>query len=396
MTYTPTLIIPRRVFKEIIEESLQHPATETGAALIGVESKDLIVVVATLRDLVNIERSPGLFKNGGEYQKQLFRWYRKHWDMDRKRSRQQDRQSPPIHWTPSIQLPNGYVPPELDLELAFLGDWHKHPGNMTELSGTDLATIRRILSDPTEKRNQLLSPIVTFYQGGNMGRRIEVARNKVIVSGGDNFNIDWYYTGRYERTTEINPFMVASDHVPSVPPLPWHLKEPQRLDNELMYLGMRGYETTWRVADIDGDSICEMVFAVDSPNWSKQVIVSTSWDYPKTHATIYVLDKVHPQEQVLDEEAVQEEVPEVMEPVEPTGEGEELMQPVEETVAAPQTEPEFEQMVQVQRPSLFSQIKSRIKRPARKSEVQETLRLPKWDNEVHIADLIAKIEDQLI
>jgi|GEM_PF-6503290 len=426
---TPTLIIPRRIFVDIAYESTQHPSTETGAALIGVETKDLIVVIATIPDIVNIHRSAGLFKNGGDYQAEVFRWYQKHWNMARKKSRQMTQ----INWTPSTPLPDGYIPPELDLDLAYLGDWHKHPGSMTHLSGTDIATIRQILSDRTESREQILSPIVTFYKGGNFGRRLDISKNQVIMSSGDEFRINWYYTHRNSRTTEIVPFPVSNKNVPTLPPVSWYLTDPQRFDDELLYLGMQGFETAWRVADINNDSVCEMVFAVNSPNWSKQVIVSTSWDYPKTHATIFITDKVQHQEEVeinstiqedtaeqveileqANDESVEEvsqdiEIPEVIgeaavqevieqvETLEQSAQNSELMQPVEEAVAIPQSEPEFQTFGQPDGTSLFMKIKNRIaKKLVLEPAVQEELRLPVWNKEVYIADLIIKIEEQLI
>ncbi len=276
---TPGLLVPRHIFTKIAAEAALHPKTETGASFVGIETHDLMVILGVIPDEVNIERSPGLFVNGGEYQVELFRWYKKHWDMMRKESRLLENQ---ISWSATVKLPSNYVPPELDFDLKYLGDWHKHPGSMTYLSSRDIRTIGSILSDVEQNRHQLLSPIVT---------KLSVQNDSPLQShevSFDKFRMTWYYSARnMTKPVGIKSFPISNSNLPSLPPVPWHLKDLRRFDDEIMYLGLKGYRVLSRIRDVDNDSICEVVFSIESPWQPKKYLVVTKWDYPESAPQIY-------------------------------------------------------------------------------------------------------------
>lgn len=284
----PLVMVPTRVIEKIDEEARAHPPNETGQSMIGLELENVIIVLDVIPDMVNIRRAPGSLNMGGNFQVEVFNWYKTHWERLRLLSEECK-----ADWAPGKPLPpNWLLPPALNLPLSVVGEWHKHPGNMTSLSGTDLHQINSILRDREQDRHQFMTPIITYDKSSWYSYEYEGP--KLVTKISQRIYKTWYYSSRTSRgPQEIKPRVVANEMVPEMPPLPWYLINLSLMEKEVGLLRSNGYRVNWRIKDVDADGIDEILFGIDHPDWGKRAIVTTRWNYPETAPIIRTIPKAN-------------------------------------------------------------------------------------------------------
>lgn len=293
----PALVVPYRVFEAMVDETMAHPMTETGHAMVGVEIVNplMIAVLGVIPDIEQTMRHGGGFRQGGDDQVSIFQWLSSHWNEMRKASRQQQ-----SDWQFGQPVIKGSVPKQFDLPLGHLGDWHRHPGAYGFYSSTDSGQAESILRDRKGKRAQLLMPIVTIAnQASRLAYGIE-GSDILIQDIGPLLRVRWFYTSRElldkplrgEKIIPIRPIIAPDEQLPWLPPIPWHLMDPCRLRQELSLLKEEGCRVGMAVKEMGGDShVMEICFGVDHPDWKKRLLIITSWDYPKSKPVVKILPK---------------------------------------------------------------------------------------------------------
>lgn len=286
----PKLIVPERVIRAMVDETLNHPPTETGQSLVGLESNpETIIVLGIIPDILDTLRQPGLFSLGGTDQVEIFRWLNRHWEAMRK--------TPSSGLLPPWQLgqiiPKGTIPKELNFPLRIVGDWHRHPGLYKTLSAQDVGTIVSILADPAQKRRQYLTPIAVFEQKRDM--TWSLSGNELVVNQSTNrIRINWWFssTSTPLKIHHLVPLIVPDNQLPWLPPIAWHLTDINRMRTELALLNDAGYNVRWTTKEINGDVyVQEVVFGIDHPSWQKRLLIVTQWDYPKSLPNYQLLEK---------------------------------------------------------------------------------------------------------
>ncbi|OGG08630.1 hypothetical protein A2154_02325 [Candidatus Gottesmanbacteria bacterium RBG_16_43_7] len=280
----PEIIVPRRVFDMIAREAQAHEPTETGQALLGIRTPTQIVILVTVPDLTDTIRQAAYFKQGGSDQVEIFHWHEKHWKA-------MIADTPPMSgWTPTTVVPKGTTPAELRLELYHVGDWHKHPGQLKILSTTDIGTIDGLFADPENRLSEYVAPIITasYYNQALLGERDA----EVTYRFGTELQLNWYYLTKGESIIwHVKPTVVADKCLPWFPPLPWHLNDLERFQYELGQLQSEGHTVRWTVRQMDRDLEMEIIFAVDNPAWTKRLLITTDFDYPKSPPRIQIFSK---------------------------------------------------------------------------------------------------------
>ena len=97
-----------------------------------------------------------------------------------------------------------------------------------------IGTIRDILTDPQYPRHQYVAPLATY----SSHQEVYYTTNNDIVTAylvGEQVQINWYYSHQIAtgHVVTINPTRVENHHLPWLPPIPWHLMQPWRLEAEL-------------------------------------------------------------------------------------------------------------------------------------------------------------------
>lgn len=285
MDQEPQVIVPERVLRAILEETLEHPHTETGQALVGLELEDAIFILGTIPDVLDTVRTPGSLRLGGQDQVEIFLWLRSHWEAMRTNSGQDN-------WKLGQPLSRGEVPKELDRPLRVIGYWHRHPGNYRELSPTDLREVENMLKDPNQRRDQVLAPIIT-YEPVEQLLTSYLGRDLILRYVADEVRLTWHLFRRDSpEEVEMKPVIVPDNYVPWLPPIAWHLTNVRRMQLERSLLQQSGYRVRWLVKEMNGDPLIqEVVFGIDHPSWHTRILIVTPWDYPKARPTLQLLSK---------------------------------------------------------------------------------------------------------
>jgi hypothetical protein len=296
----PTLTLAQRVVDKIVANALIYQ-TETGEALIGFAlpaagrpEPDLYVLDTIAPDETAI-RQEVYFEQGDAYQGAVFNWLHDNWKRMRASMR-------------VISADN--AAPKWDAPLLHLGDWHKHPGTLVEPSWGDTNTARRRLRDQEVDNPQILAILATVWdrawaegsapdvpnlaaEGTSTGEDFSDAPDEFRPEGGTAqplkipvddstlVRIDcWYMSRLTRRFVRVTPVVVPNNQLPKLPPIGWHLADPDRLAAEVAALKAAGYSTT--VEEFDADrvppkEVCIMLARQTSRN---VLILITEADYP--------------------------------------------------------------------------------------------------------------------
>lgn len=348
----PQVVIAQRVIDKLVRGALLYPEPETGEAMVGLvipregHVEPDIYVLDTISPGERAVREWGMFEQGDDWQGDVFHWMYVNWEAFRELRRSSYGNALAAKW---------------DIPLTHVGDWHKQPGDMTEPSGGDTQTARRMIEDAETPVEHIVAPIVTMYplapaplfgavladaqvsagetppEGAGeepaapageehapavdrpetpppaaMPENQPNAIVKTLKDEGWDIRIDfWYMSKRLRQFVPVTPVVWPDDRLPAVPPVAWHLAHPRRFDQEVSLLTDAGYAIDVVRWDADGKPPYEICFSVYKPGGTHVFLLVTSVDYPVTQPAV----RVAPLVSVAEDEDVFEKLYEASEPV---------------------------------------------------------------------------------
>lgn len=135
------VILAERELARIESECLTHADTETGGALPGRAIDDAIVIPFTIAAGPNALRAVARFSPDSAWQQTVLDYLYARFGVD------------------------------------YQGDWHRHPGRFDRPSDHDLATARRIVTDPSWNKASAVFPIAVI-DGGHVRMRAYLMRRE--------------------------------------------------------------------------------------------------------------------------------------------------------------------------------------------------------------------------
>ena len=257
----PNLIVAQRVLDKMAAAARAWHAEETGEALVGLVEPGVhtggvpgICLLDTIAPDDSALRAAHSFQQGDDFQDEVLWWLQENWRRVRQASE---------------------LPPNRDVPLRYLGDWHKQPGGMTRPSRGDLHTARAWLRDPDNGMGFLLAPIVTA-QGPASGDAV----NRVRIDG--RTCVDFWYLHAQDRDFRAIPPSVWRDaQLPRLTALPWHLQQPGRLEQELERLQNLGHAlSAFLFLDLLDNDALDVCFHLGRAGAAQHFLVATPPDYP--------------------------------------------------------------------------------------------------------------------
>jgi hypothetical protein len=316
----PRVIVAQRVIDKMVRGALLYPEPETGEAMIGLvvpqtgQQEPDIYILDTISPGERAVREWGKFEQGDDWQGDVFQWLYVNWETLREIRRRSYGSALAAKW---------------DTPLMHVGDWHKHPGDMTFPSGGDAKTAWSIITDSEVPAQHIVAPIVTLYPLLTEGEKaaeqeiettvtseeiprpqestakeepspaeeleearaeedievLEADSNQAIkvplVEAGWEIQINfWYMSKRSKRFQPLTPTIWPDDRLPGLPPIAWHLAHPHRFDQEYSLLTQAGYTVDVVRWDADGKPPYEICFSIYRPGSSYVILVVTPVDYP--------------------------------------------------------------------------------------------------------------------
>lgn len=282
----PNLVLSQRVVDRVKEASKHFLADETGETMVGIvlpphgDTKlPTIYVLETISpDETTIRRSH-MFEQGDDRQADIFAWLEENWTASQKLNKDCD---------------GNPLKPEWKQPLRHVGDWHKQPGFMIQPSGGDLQTALDSLADAENGFEFLLVPIVTLGHDTVTaeGTHHNVNYFTVPQPNGTSLRMDWWYIHRDGRFFQpITPKIVPEKDIPTLAPVAWHLHDSEQFKDELALLTDAGYflignsVITWQSDNTLPLEICAII---GRPASNQVVLLSTTWDYPKSAPKAFV------------------------------------------------------------------------------------------------------------
>jgi hypothetical protein len=316
----PRVIIAQRVIDKIVQGAMLYLEPETGEAMIGLvmpqngRLEPDIYVLDTISAGEHAVREWGLFEQGDDWQGDVLQWLAVNWEAFRDLRRASYGTAVAAKW---------------NAPLAHVGDWHKHPGDMTYTSGGDLGTARDLLRDIENPVEHLVAPIVTIYSLDETSQETASAAEqpedeplvieptapkkkekppahaliKIQEDKGWRIRIDFYYISkRRQNFVPITPVVWPNDRLPGLPPIAWYLEHPKRFEQERSLLQEAGYAVDIVRWDADGRPPYEICFSIYKPGSQQVIILVTSVDYPNTMPAVRLapLVKVEESEDIFE------------------------------------------------------------------------------------------------
>ncbi|MHB8625032.1 MAG: MPN domain-containing protein [Aggregatilineales bacterium] len=274
----PRVMLAQRVVDAIVHGALTY-ATETGEALIGLpvpvanRREPDLYVLDTIAPDASAVRSTVYFEQGDYLQGDTINWLFDNWDDARK-------------------LPNAGIAPHWNVPLGHLGDWHKHPGTLTEPSWGDTHTAIDSIFDKDTDQPYLLAILATVWNR----KQVHTSDGTVLATGEEPIIVDvptdaslsvrldsWYISRRTRRFVHLTPVVRPNDTLPTLPIIGWHLRTPDRLRYELDTLSKAGYAMSPpEELDADHTPPRELCFTLARRNSERILIAVTQADYPRT------------------------------------------------------------------------------------------------------------------
>jgi hypothetical protein len=297
----PRVIVAERVINKMLRGALLYPEPETGEAMIGLivgqtgRLEPDIYIMDTISPGDHAVRHWGMFEQGSDWQADVFNWLHNNWEAFRELRRPSYGSALAAKW---------------DMPLMHVGDWHKHPGDMTYTSEGDEETARKMIADAETPIQHVVVPIVTMYSlrdepeaaaglaeaeeesvvlpGMEMEPKVDPLKNpppsaivRTLEDKGWGIRIDfWYRSKRIKHLIPIVPVIWPDDRIPGLPPVAWHLQHPKRFDQEYDLLTQGGYAVDVVQWDADGRPPYEICFSVYKPGSKQVMILVTPVDYP--------------------------------------------------------------------------------------------------------------------
>ena len=257
----PNLVVAQRVLDKMAAAARAWLSDETGEALVGLVEPGVhtngvpgIYLLDTIAPDESALRMAHTFQQGDQYQDDLLWWQQENWRARRQRDE---------------------LPPQWDVPLRYLGDWHKQPGAMTRPSRGDLRTARDWLGDPGNGMEFLLAPIVTLHS-----HAAAAAANRIRID--EQTCVDFWYlqlNDRDFRTIDVTVYQDAQ--LPRLTATPWHLGGPERLEQEFARLQGCGFALSPLVfLDLLDHSALDVCFMLGRAGAQQILLVATPPDYP--------------------------------------------------------------------------------------------------------------------
>ncbi|HVO43556.1 MAG TPA: hypothetical protein VMT34_13075 [Aggregatilineales bacterium] len=277
----PHLTIASRVVDKMVRNAV-HYETETGESLVGFTVKASgaiepeLFVVETIPPDDSAIRQGAYFEQGDDIQGDIFNWWSDNWDL----YREGQRNKPDWRW---------------NVSLSSLGDWHKHPGTLTEPSWGDAGTAREYIHDRISGSPQLLVILATVWDSEQArvaepvmaaGAANEFAVPlKVPIDEATTVRLDCWYMSRYTRGFVPLTPTVGTD-LPELFPIAWHLRQPERARREVDALIADGFSVSVEQYPAGGSTPLAICLLLERPNSHNAIIVVTEADFPATCPTV--------------------------------------------------------------------------------------------------------------
>lgn len=306
----PIVVVPERVIAAMAAETKRYMTIETGESMVGIvippsESdpfrEPIFFILGTI-PADSAEHHAAMFELGGDIQVRIFSWLSKNWNAMREVSRAKPSY---LSYRWAQKVPGGEIPQLFDRPLADLGDWHKHPGNMTHPSGGDLGTAIETLLDEGLNVRYLIAPVTTVSEVPDT----KVGWKDTLVTHSEgNFvmNISFSYlsrrmiqTGQRQFMTVI-PNIVPNDYLPQLPVLSWDLLDPELFQMEIKLLKDYGCTVEVIRQETRGGPPLEVCFSIKRQEcerpWDYQLFVETPVGYPIDHPAVRIIKEESPAE----------------------------------------------------------------------------------------------------
>ncbi len=272
----PNLVVAQRVIDKMVAAASRFIEDETGEAMVGlvvpgaqVGGVPTVYVLETISPDETAVRQMHTFQQGDPWQDEVIWWYQENWHKQRQKH-QRGLFKPRAEW---------------DVPLRYLGDWHKQPGYMIAPSGGDLHTALNWLDDPENDTDWLLVPIVTLDHPATIDTDPATVNYTVVPTGeGTAMRVDWWFVHVDGRMFQpMNPAIYPDDKLPDLAPLPWHLKDEERAEDELARLDDAGIAVTMVLSDNDDKLPLKISFsAARMKGGTKIYLIVTQADYPQS------------------------------------------------------------------------------------------------------------------
>ncbi len=276
----PRVTIAQRVIDKMVKNALIYE-TETGEALIGLPvpapgryEPDLVVLETITPDHTAV-RKYAYFEQGDDLQGDIMNWLVDNWNDYRK-------------------LPTAKVQQRYNVALDHLGDWHKHPGSLTEPSWGDLETALGHVMDKDAGKPYLLAILATVWDR-TMAHATDEAEAvyfgeqpiKVDIDENTTVRLDcWYMSRRTKRFVHLTPKIEPDANLPTLPLVSWHLSNTERWQKEFNEISQAGYSVSVDIYDADNQPPRELCLTLAKRGAQYIQIVVTNADFPNTRPTI--------------------------------------------------------------------------------------------------------------
>jgi hypothetical protein len=276
----PRVTIAQRVIDKMVRNALIYE-TETGEALIGLPvpsagryEPDLVVLETITPDHTAV-RKYAYFEQGDDLQGDIMNWLTDNWNDYRK-------------------LPSAKVQPRYNVALDHLGDWHKHPGALTEPSWGDLETALAHVNDKEAGKPYLLAILATVWDrvqahATDEAEAIYFGEQPIKVDIDENTTVRldcWYMSRRTKRFVHLTPTVEPDDKLPNLPLVSWHLGNTERFQQEFKQITGAGYTVSVDEYNADDVPPRELCLTLAKRGASHIQIVVTTADFPNTRPTI--------------------------------------------------------------------------------------------------------------
>lgn len=276
----PRVTIAQRVVDKMVRGALIYQ-TETGESLIGLPVQAVgrfepdLYVLDTIAPDDSAVRRGAYFEQGDDLQGDIFNWLYDNWNV--LRAARTDGSE--ARW---------------NVPLSHLGDWHKHPGTLTEPSWGDNDTAFDHIFDEQAGKPYLLAILATVWDRGQAHQTDEAESMlmgesplKVDIDDETTIRLDcWYISRRTRRFVHLTPTVQPDNALPTLPPISWHLSSPERTRQEVETLSNAGYAVSLEEWEADGKPPRELCLTLARRGSERILIVITQADYPRTMPTI--------------------------------------------------------------------------------------------------------------
>jgi hypothetical protein len=252
--------------------------------VLGRPEPDLYVIDTIAPDESAIRRG-AYFEQGDDLQGDIFNWWFDNWNQYRSRRRGSYGSAIGAKW---------------DAPLAHLGDWHKHPGTLTEPSWGDTDTARHHIFDDSTGAPQLLAILATVWER-EYAERVDPPETpeesyghakplRIPVDAGNVVRIDcWYMSRLTRRFVRLTPQVMADRLLPTLPIVGWHLRQPERMRQEIDALSADGYAVSVEQYDVDELPPLEICLTLARRGGQHILIVVSEADYPASMPMLRVV-----------------------------------------------------------------------------------------------------------